>query len=65
MENIKYEITAPLLGEFDVAVCGGGIAGFASAADYAAFLCVKENVLPGEVDGRTIRQFMEDRGYEL
>ena len=35
MENIKYEITAPLYGEFDVAVCGGGIAGFAAAVSAA------------------------------
>jgi len=35
MEKIKYEIEAPLLGEYDVVVCGGGIAGFGAAVSAA------------------------------
>lgn len=35
MHNIKYEVYAPLLDEYDVAVCGGGISGFSAAVSAA------------------------------
>ena len=31
MEKTTFQISAPLFGEYDVVVCGGGIAGFCAA----------------------------------
>ena len=35
MNSTTFQINAPLFGEYDVVVCGGGIAGFASAVSAA------------------------------
>lgn len=35
MRDFTFEVKAPLLGEYDVAVCGGGIAGFCAAVSAA------------------------------
>lgn len=35
------------------------------AAGYAAAVCVKENILPGAVDGKAVSRYMANLGYEL
>ena len=35
------------------------------AAGYAAAVCVKDNILPGAVDGKAIRRYIASLGYEL
>ena len=43
----------------------GNMMATGEAAGYAAALCLREGLLPAEVDGRRVRQFMADRGYVL
>jgi len=43
----------------------GNMAATGEAAGYAASICVKDNILPCEVDGTKIRSFMDKKGYEL
>jgi len=43
----------------------GNMAATGEAAGYAASICVKESILPKEVDGKKIRSFMDKKGYEL
>ena len=42
--------------EYDVIVCGGGVAGIAAA------LALDAKIPAREVDGRKVRKIMEDRG---
>ena len=35
MKDVSFELSVPVLGEYDIAVCGGGIAGFSAAVSAA------------------------------
>ncbi len=53
-----FKINPKNLGRFDVAVCGGGVAG-------AAAQCAKRKLSPSELDGVSVSEFMRTKGYEL
>ncbi len=43
----------------------GNMMAVGEAAGYAAALCIRENTLPAELDGRRVSEYMKTRGYEI
>ncbi len=43
----------------------GNMAATGEAVGYAAAECIKKRILPAEVDGSAVSEFMRSRGYEI
>jgi len=43
----------------------GNMAATGEAAGFAAYKCAVNNILPREVDGREVSEFMKEKGYEI